>query len=115
MELPRTLLAGDGAPGPAPEAPGAGVDVGAVLVAILDSSLRQEQEQRAQTALLHRILLGDLDVLTADDVKRALGCGDRKLDELVEAGDLPMFQMKARGPRRILRETFRAVLRTWAG
>jgi hypothetical protein len=104
MEMPPTFSAGDGAAGPPPQ-PGA--EVAALLVQLLE-------EQKKQTELLHRILLGDLDTLSMADVKVALGCGDRKVDELIEDGELPVFQFAERGPRRILRDTFRTVLRRWA-
>ena len=117
MEMPPTFSAGDGAAGGDPRSPippQPGPDVAALLVQLLDEQRKQTAIAEESQKLLHRILLGELDTLSMADVKAALGCGDRKLDELIEDGELPVFQFAERGPRRIMRDTFRTVLRRWA-
>lgn len=83
----------------------------------------QEQHARLQertNELLHRSLLGDVDQLDAADVMVALKVGRTKLGELVDDGELPMYRLpaegrgEATGPRRIARDTLRAVIRRWA-
>jgi len=88
-------------------------DVAALLGELVAESRRQTELLQQQTALLHRILLGELDTLDADDVRAALHVGSTKLDELVADGTLPMRTV---GRKRIIdRQTFRAVLRRWMG
>ena len=100
MEVRST---GDGFGGPAPLGP-AGEDTSALLRELL-------AEQRRTNELLHRIVLGDVDTLDADDVMQALKIGRTKLGEMIDDGELPMQTV---GRRRVIaRDAFRAVLRSW--
>ena len=119
METPPTFSGGDGAAGSPPQ-PGAPVDVGAVMLQILEESKRQTAEQEKQTAiaersekLLHRILLGDLDQLDSADVMAAIGVARTKLGEMRDDGLLPMYQRPGSERWYIGRDTFRTVVRGW--
>ena len=62
--------------------------------------------------LLHRDLLGDLCLLTKEDLCEAIGCRPTKLDELIADGDVPAFHVGAHV--RAHPDAVRAVLRRWA-
>ncbi len=98
-----------GAPSPQPE--GERPDVQLLILAEMQ---KQTKILEGNRALLHRILLGDLDQLDMTDVTLALGCSDRKVRELIQDNELPMYQLaNGRGPWRIGRDLFRTVLRRW--
>lgn len=88
---------------------------------MIDELRLQTSLQLRANELLHRSLLGDVDQLDAADVMVALKLGRTKLGELVEDGEIPMYRLpveqgkdEAKAPRRIGRETLRAVIRRWA-
>lgn len=113
METQPTFSGGDGAAGFTPQ-PGSPVDVGTALLALLEEQRKQTAILERHTALLHRVVLGDVDQLDAADVMAALKLGRTKLGEMVDDGEIPMYRASAGGPRRISRDMLRAVVRRWA-
>jgi excisionase family DNA binding protein len=74
-------------------------------------------EQRAQTALLRRIWLGDTAQLSRADIAEVLGVSTSRVDEMIADGLIPTYRLPGRGARghqRVGWDTLRAVIRSWA-
>lgn len=114
-------------PGQGPERRGA-VEIDDAGLAVLGALLAESRKQteileetralaEANRQLLHRIVLGDVDLLDSDDIQLALGIGRTKLAELVADGEIPHTRIgtSPRGPLRTTRDALRAVIRSWMG
>ena len=67
------------------------------------------RQERIETMLLRLSAGKHLDLLTTEDVRRILGIGRTKLNELIASGELQMWKLG--GERRITRAGLEAYIR----
>lgn len=129
-------IPGDGQTGPVPALPEARSDAArpdvsgdarlAALAALLAEARRQSEilteirdgqaaMRQEHGRLLHRVVLGDVDLLDADDLRLALGVGRTKLAELLADGEIPHTRIGSadKGRVRTTRDALRATIRNW--
>jgi len=83
------------------------------LTALRKHLAEMAARQARMEELLVRLSAGkQLELLTTDDVRRILGIGRTKLNELIASGELPMWKLG--GERRITRAGMEAYIRAQA-